>query len=219
MASPSTQRLNLLFPPAQFQSLCRSISALEAIISPEWVDRYYSYQNDWSESEEFFEMRNGAGDYVMVCFRPEGIVINGFAHESKRDDLVAGMGMMTGLPPFFHEFMFEEPVKTIGSTFCIWALKDENEWTIGNVAFPDGPFGDGSQLLLSVFDGLPESYRNWALDYYDELEGLDLELVASIYRFEPITVDLALALNPDLDDWESLSKDLDSIGYPYQNLY
>ena len=66
MDKPSTENLNLLASPAKFQSLCKSISTLEAIICPEWEFRYYSYQKDWSATEEFCEMRNGQGDQLSL---------------------------------------------------------------------------------------------------------------------------------------------------------
>ncbi|MDF1698687.1 MAG: hypothetical protein P1U56_22735 [Saprospiraceae bacterium] len=42
---------------------------MEAIISPEWEYRYYSYQKDWSEIEEFCEMRNGHGRLSINSIR------------------------------------------------------------------------------------------------------------------------------------------------------
>jgi hypothetical protein len=57
MNNLSTQNLELLSTPSAFQKLCKSISALEAIICPDWEYRYFSYQKDWSPYEEFCEMR------------------------------------------------------------------------------------------------------------------------------------------------------------------
>ena len=83
MQKPSTENLNLIPKPIELQNLCKSISAIEAIISPLWEYRYYSYQKDWSETEEFCEMRNGQGDQMLILFRNDGICINGFASESE----------------------------------------------------------------------------------------------------------------------------------------
>lgn len=63
------------------QNICKSIAVLDAIISQEWEYRYYSYNYQWGENEEFFEMRNGEGDQMLILFREDGCVINGFAHE------------------------------------------------------------------------------------------------------------------------------------------
>ena len=147
MSIPSTENLNLIPKPEDLQKLCKSISALEAIISPEWEYRYYSYQKDWSESEEFCEMRNGQGDQMLIVFSKDGNCINGFAQESEMNgwknipiedkksfmDKLFGSkketktvltqeiqsGVVTELPQVFNEFVFGEPVKSIGTTFCI----------------------------------------------------------------------------------------------------
>lgn len=55
----STKELNL--PDRQkLQTICKVISVLDAILSQEWEYRYYSYNNKWSENEEFFEIRDGS---------------------------------------------------------------------------------------------------------------------------------------------------------------
>ncbi len=78
----STQNLKNLPSPIDLQKLCKSISALEAIISPDWEYRYFSYQNDWSETEELCKMRTGQGDQLLILFSKNGTCINGFANES-----------------------------------------------------------------------------------------------------------------------------------------
>ena len=55
----STKNLHLLPDPSVLKEICKSLAALEAMICPEWEYRYYSYQKDWSATEEFCEMRNG----------------------------------------------------------------------------------------------------------------------------------------------------------------
>jgi hypothetical protein len=79
----STKNLGLLPKGKEFQNICKSISALEAIICPEWEYRYFSYDKDWIESEEICEIRNGLGDQLLILFSNTGIVINGFVHGSQ----------------------------------------------------------------------------------------------------------------------------------------
>ena len=83
MSEISTEKLNLLPKPFVLRQICKSISALEAILSQDWQDRYYSYQKDWSDKEEVCEMRNGQGGQMLILFTKEGTCINGFAHESR----------------------------------------------------------------------------------------------------------------------------------------
>lgn len=52
------------------RDLCRSIAMLEAILSPEWEDRLYSFDAHWSSSEEMASMLNGSGDEYAIVFSP-----------------------------------------------------------------------------------------------------------------------------------------------------
>ena len=224
MLKPSTKNLQYLPKPDQFQQLCKSISALEAILCPEWEYRYYSYNKNWSESEEFCEMRNGTGDHMLILFHKSGIVINGFAHESKmngwrlNDSKKEYQGIWPGLvdklPDSFTEFIFGEPVKSIGTTFCIWCLNDHKNWQIGDFEYLDNSYKDGSEDLLELLDGNPKTYWDWAMDTY-EIENLDLEIIKAVYHNTPISLEMIHQLNPELGDLESLKSDLDEIGYDH----
>ncbi|WP_299365963.1 hypothetical protein [Winogradskyella sp.] len=243
----STENLNLLPNPKDLQKICKSISALEAIICPEWEYRYYSYQKDWSETEEFCEMRNGQGDQMLMLFSKNGTCINGFAHESemngwrnipieekksfveklfgsKKEDKtelaqIIPKGVVDDLPEVFNEFIFGEPVKSIGTTFCIWQTDNDNNWKIGEVDLPKDEYKDGSSDLLQLLDGKPLTYKNWAEEYYEgnfEENELRIELVERIYNGDLITKELVFELNPELDDFEQLKSDLNEIGYEHK---
>ena len=69
---------------------------------------------------------------------------------------------------------------------------------------------DGSEELLYIFDQNPDSYADWANEYYlDETEREPLEAadVARLYRYEPLTRATAETLNPELTDWPQLAAD------------
>lgn len=208
MSKISTKNLHLLPKPSELRHICKSISVLEAIICQDWEDRYYSYQKDWAENQEVFEMRNGEGDQMLVLFTEKGICMNGFAHECSQE---APIGMFKGLPEMFNEFIFGEPNASIGTTFCIWQTFNNENWQIGEIIFSDDNYKDGSQDLLSVLDGNPLSYQKWAEAYY-EID-LNLESVKDIYSGIELTKDLIKALNPELEDFEKLKSDLVEIGY------
>jgi len=220
---------------------------LEAIICPEWEYRYYSYQKEWSETEEFCEMRNGQGDQMLMVFSKNGTCINGFAHESEMNGWknipieekksfveklfgskketkteltqIIPKGVVDNLPKVFNDFIFGEPVKSIGTTFCVWQTELDNNWKIGKVDLPKDEYKDGSNDLLQLLDGKPLTYKNWAEEYYEENfeeNELKLELVEKIYKGAIITKELVLELNPELDDFEQLKSDLNEIGYEHK---
>lgn len=247
MKNLSTENLELLPNPNELKRICKSISALEAIICPEWEYRYYSFQKEWSETEEFCEMRNGQGDQMLIVFSKYGTCINGFAHESEMNGWrnipieekksiveklfgskketktkltqIVPKGVLDDLPTVFNEFIFGEPVKSIGTTFCIWQTETDNNWKIGKVDLPKDDYKDGSSDLLQLLDGNPSTYKNWAEEYYEEeFDGraLKLELVEKIYDGTVITKELVLELNPELDDFEQLKSDLNEVGYEHK---
>ena len=196
---------------ATLQRLCQSLAALDAINSPDPEFRYYTYNPVWDAQEALFEMSDGEGDQMLVLFRPEGCCINGFLSEY---DQAEKAQVTRGLPEAFEEFIFGEPVASIGTTFCVW-YTPAHGWQTGVVDSED----DGSEELLYIFDNEPETYADWANEYYldeTEREPLATEAVAAVYQHEPLTKTAALALNNELTDWPQLAADLMAIGYPQE---
>ena len=68
------------------QRLCQALAALDAINSPEAEYRYYTYNPAWGDDEAVFEMSDGEGDQLLVLFRPEGCVLNGFLSGAPQPD-------------------------------------------------------------------------------------------------------------------------------------
>ena len=195
----STHHLHLP-APADLQRLAQSLAALDAINSPDPEYRYYTYSPEWGEQEAVFEMNDGEGDQLIVLFRPEGCAINGYLlgyDEPVKTDLTRG------LPAAFQEFMFGEPVASIGTTFCLW-YTPEGGWQTGTVEDQD----NGSEELLFILDGQPATYAEWASEYYtDETDRqpITAAAVAPLYQRQPLTKAMALALNNELEDWPALA--------------
>ncbi len=206
----STKNLNLP-DRKKIQSICKSISVLDAIFSQEWEFRYYSYNNQWADDEEFCEMRNGSGDQMLILFRQDGCVINGFAHEYQQQEK---QKLTRNLPSIFNEFIFDEPVRSIGTTFCIWTTEQKN-WQVGEIE----SYEDNSEEMLNIFDENPQTYIDWATEYFEESyveSGISLETVTKIYNGQTLTKELVLSIVEKLEDWEQLEADLNEIGYPYE---
>jgi hypothetical protein len=206
----STQDYSTLPDAAALKQLSKALAALDAINSQDWEYRYYSYNAAWGPAEEVLEMRDGEGDQMLVLFRPEGCVINGFLHEYDQPDKAR---VTRGLPECFDEFMFGEPINSIGTTFCLW-YTPAHGWQTGVLENED----DGSEELLYIFDGSPETYTEWADEYYGEetdRSPIDVAAVAQVYQGTPLTKGLVLAIVDELEDWSQLAEDLQAIGYPY----
>lgn len=206
----STKELQLLPDSNKLRELCKALSVLDAILCQDWVYRYYSYNSEWSADEEFFEMRNGEGDQLLVLFNNAGTVINGYSTESAQEEKDQ---LTHGLPEVFHEFIFGEPVNSAGTTFCLWKTHGQ-EWKTGTNSGED----NHSEEMLSPLDGNPATYVKWAADYFKgsyHTDGISLDTVTKIYNQEPLTRDMILSLVEDLEDWEQLIDDLLEISYPH----
>lgn len=206
----STKNLVLLPDTEKLKAACKSMSVLDAILCQDWTYRYYSYNSEWSEDEEFCEMRNGEGQQLLILFKQEGVVINGFSADATAVD----KNKLTAvLPDIFHEFIFGEPVHSAGTTFCIWKQGNE-EWKSGFEPAED----DHSTELLTAFDGKPETYQQWATAYYQGSyvdSGIPLATVSGIFDQEPLTEEMVLSLVDVLEDWELLKEDLSEISYSH----
>lgn len=206
----SIKETGLLPDSTVLKRACKAMSVLDAIFCQDWVYRYYSYNSEWSNGEEFFEMRNGEGDQLLILFQEEGTVINGFSSEV--EEQVVKETLMKDLPETFHEFIFGEPVNSIGTTFCLWKTTGE-EWKTAASAATD----DHSEELLSTLDAQPATYLTWALDYFKgsyTTTGIPLATVIQIFEQQPLTKEMVLALVDNIEDWKQLKRDLAEISYP-----
>lgn len=202
----STDNFTQLPDKDNLRRICKALSVMDAILSQEWEYRYFSYNSRWGEGEEFFELRDGEGDHLLILFREEGCVINGFCHEYDQPDI---KDVTSGLPAIFNEFIFGEPVNSIGTTFCLWCDNNGN-WQGNSLK------QNCSADMLFAFDGKPETYVEWATDYFEESyadNGIPLNVVKSIYNGEPLTRQMVLSVVNAIEDWDLLQSDLEEIDY------
>ena len=209
----STRDLSGLPDILGFRRLAQALAMLDAILSPEWEPRYYSFNSQWADDEMMASMRNGSGDYWFALLTSAGVALHGLAHEypTFRHNL-PWPGIFDSLPPEFHANFLKEPAfDTANSTFCIWRRASDDAWSSGAVQLPPGEDPDGSGWLLEMLAGEPAQYVQFAAEYYER----DIELadVAAIYRHTALTEALVKGLNPEVS-LESLAGDMMEIGYP-----
>ncbi len=200
---------------------CRALAILDAILSPQWECRYYSFNSAWAVGEEMASMRNGSGDEYSIVFSPAGAYIRGFDHESPMspygNDGEPWPGVLDDVPPAFHPYV-EEPAFSDENdvpavTACLWRADGADRWHHGSIDFPDGrPDPDGTTHLFELLaDRSPEAFHRHAEEYYET--SVDLAAVRAIYALRPLTQQLVTALNPELT-LADLAEDLAETGYP-----
>lgn len=195
----------------------KAIAMLDAILSPEWDYRYYSFNSKWAAGEMMASMRNGSGDDYFILFNEHGAAIKGFDHESAmspwvKDPKAIWPGMYDGVPPEFSSFLNEPAFSMEDVTFCLWKRYVDPEWRCGVKDLPPEEDPDGSAWMLAELDGDPATYRSFAADYYEV--DLPLEVIQQIYAHLPLSDAMVKALNGQVT-LESVAADAAEIGYPH----
>jgi hypothetical protein len=194
----------------------QSLAVLDAIMSPDWEYRYYSFNAQWDTDEMMACRRNGSGDELYVLFNPVGAILKGFDHESfmspwAREEQSLWPHIFDRVPPEFQTFLTEPAFDIPNTTFCVWRRNEDPSWHVGNIEYPDGDEkSDGSEEQLSLFVGGPELYVRFANEYFEKT--IALELVSLVYNHEILTATLVKQLNPEADI-ASVEPELASIGY------
>ena len=213
----STRDLSQLPDVKGLRLLLQAMATLDAILCPEWQDRYYSFNSAWADGEEMGSMRNGSGDNFSAHFSSAGCWLKGFAHESVMSPYAhepkrVWPGILDAVPVEFAACLREPAFTVEDVTFCVWRRNADSSWGKGRIAFPrdvDDP--DGSEVLLSALDGRPETYQTYARDYFEK--ELEIASVEHIYKHRPLAQEIVASLNPELSLVE-LAADLKEIGYP-----
>jgi hypothetical protein len=209
----STRDLAKLPDIPSFRRLTRALAMLDAILSPDWQYRYYSFNSRWADGEMMASMRNGSGDHWFALLCPAGVALRGLAHEAPIFRPGSPWpGIFDSLPSDFHaNFLYEPAFDGANSTFCVWRRATDDRWSCGPVRLPPGDDPDGSGELLSILTGGPQQYSDFAGCYYGrQVAPTD---VAAVYAHRSLTQALIRRINLDVDA-ESLAGDIEEIGYP-----
>lgn len=188
------------------EKLCKSLAMLEAIISPDWEDRYYSFNSMWNKGSQMASMRDGEGGGYFMEFTKAGVMMKGIVKESR---LTEENNDLKAVPKEFKGFLKEPAFVEDQMTFLIWRRKVDKAWQ-SSLKKADWPKAKAEELL-SILDGKPETYKKWADKYYGEK--FPLAAIKKIYAFEPLDQKLIEQINPE-NNLEDLEEDIKEIGYP-----
>jgi hypothetical protein len=222
----STRDLSGLPDIDGLKRLMQSMALLDAILSPDWEYRWYSFNAKWSKGEQMGSMRNGSGDDLFALFTKDGCFLKGFWHESKmspyrKDPKSVWPGVLDSVPAVFDRGLHQAAFSMSDTTFCVWRQYSDTSWQVGKIKFPEvkprypgAPIDpDGSEWLLSPYDGKPETYLRYAQDYRSRAKSLTLDHVRHVYEQRPLTAKFVKEINPELT-LADLKADIDEIGYP-----
>jgi hypothetical protein len=212
----STKNLSQLPAIGRLRQLSQSLAMLDAILQREWEGRYYSFNAQWKPDEQMASMHNGEGDEWFCLFSAKGAFLKGLDHESlmaPANNSTGSLwpGLFDGLPAGFESAMNEPAFSIEQTSFCIWRTTGDTQWRRGDISFPPGNDPDGSEHLLAILDGNPNTYKEWAEEYYQR--PVNLPSVEAVYARTPLTGELVRDLNSETS-LSSLADDIAEIGYP-----
>jgi hypothetical protein len=197
---------------AAIQRRARALAMVEAIVCPEWENRYYSYNCKWGPGEEMASMRNGEGDDWFLLFGSFGAGIKGQAHETQLagdKELLAEARRC--LPETFSSFLSEPAFSWEWMSFCYWRSRQDEVWSRVVLPRPErAELEDGSAEFLALLHEPAAAYLEFAEWYYER--SLPLAFVEAIYRNEPLTEGAVKALNPDVS-LADIAADAAEIGF------
>ncbi|MEZ0070004.1 transcriptional regulator with XRE-family HTH domain [Streptacidiphilus sp. MAP12-20] len=209
--------------PEAVRARSKAMAMLDAVLSPEWPWRYYSYDTKWGASEELASMRDGCGNDYAVVFGGAGVYAQACYHESPINSYRVSPpepwpGLFESLPDAFRhlerEPAFLDRNGVQRATVCLWRERRDSAWRCGDVEIPDKDEhdADGAEWLFGLLlEGTAEAYVEFAAEYYEMAPAL--EAVQHVYDLEPLTQEVVSALNPAVQ-LEDLAEDAAQIGYP-----
>jgi hypothetical protein len=190
----------------ELRRVTQSLAMLDAILSPEWEYRYYSFNSAWGPGEEMASMRNGSGDDWFLLVDHAGAVIKGFAHELADGPLLS-QNIQAQAPADFSSFLNEPAFSMQQATFCYWRKAGDSSWN----KVDGGPSDDGTDGMLALLVSGPSGYKEWSENYFEVPVALDA--VAALFAHQPLTDATILALNP-YADFDFTYGQAQGIGYP-----
>lgn len=200
----------------ELKRISQSIATLDAIMMDDWDYRYFSFDAHWGEGEMLASMRNGSGDSYFILFNSFGAIIKGYGHESAMAEYTVDSGkvwpgVLDEAPPEFEAVLTDPAFVSEETSFCMWRKYSDSKWQTGKIEFPDEKDPDGSEDLLFMLDGNPNTYQQWAGEYYEK--DIPLDAVKAVYEHKPLTQQVVSRLNSERR-FEDLESDLDEIRYP-----
>jgi hypothetical protein len=206
---------------AELREHCRALALLEAVISPDWESRFYSFNSAWAPGQQMASMRDGSGNEWSIVFCAAGAYVRGFDHESPmsphaRDNDGPWPGVLDTVPEVFGQFV-EEPAFCDEEgmpvvTACLWREASDDCWQTGEIDFPERRIDpDGADSLFELLaDRSSDAYVRFAEDYYEI--AVDPATVKAILDHHLLTETLVAILNPEAT-LADLAADLTEIGY------
>ena len=176
----------------------KHLALLDAIIEPEWEYRYYSYNSNWSDTQEMASLRDSCGGEWFFLLDESNV---SFKCTSPVDGLVDNFDeIKKTLPERFTPFL-NEAAFSMDQGSCIWFIEDDIWVKLGK---------DISDLPnpIRIQEMTASDYCQFVEEIFEQK--IDQDVVQSIFDGN-FTIDMAKKINPSID-LDALQKDISEIG-------
>ena len=176
----------------------KKLAALDAILSPEWDYRYYSYNSKWSDLIEMASMRDGCGNEWFLWLTDCHAAYKMF---SKDDGYIDSPEALLKTLPNEYEHFVNEPAFSLDTISRIGYLNN-GEWIYLGIDVKYLP------LVERIYSMSKDDYFKWAYEYFEI--SVDTLLADAIWA-DPASLPTAKLINTDLDI-DAFKLDLIEIG-------
>ncbi len=182
----------------ELRNKLKHLALLDAIIEPEWEYRYYSYNSNWSDTEEMASLRDSCGGEWFFLLDENNV---SFKCTSPVDGLVDNFDEIKKSVPERFNPLLNEAAFSMGQGSCIWFIEN-NTWVKLGKEITDLP----NPIIIQ--DLTASDYCQFVEDIFEQ--EIDQEVVQSIFDGK-FTIDMAKKINPSID-LNALRQDISEIG-------
>lgn len=212
----STRNLSELPSPADLQLRMQELAALTAVFDIDYGEPTFAYYPKWTKHQQVGAVKNGSGDEMFVHFKNAGCFIKGFGHESamtphRTNPPQLWPKILDGVPVDFASSLKEPAFDVPNTTFVVWRLAEDEQWSTSDVDYPEGRDPDGSTDLLSRLLISAEDFTEWLADNYEV--DVDADIVADVFTHKPLSIARLQQLNSEAP-LHSLRSAVEQTAYP-----
>lgn len=189
-----------------FRRRNQALAVLDAIVSPDWTYRYYSFDSHWPNSLGMGSMRDGSGNYWYEVSKNNDCALVLCDIEIAKSENYNVLSCLDNINDSFR-LLLSDPAFQISEATQLLFSSNSEEWLACEEKYTERY----EFLLRHIIHWHAEDYVHWAAEYYES--DLNIEWVEKIYRFESLTREIASAINPNID-LDPLADEVKTIGYP-----
>lgn len=197
--SYSIQNINSLPSIKEVKKISQGLALVDAILMPEWEDRFFSFNNDWdgNKMEAMASMKDGTGNEYFINFTNHGVAGKVLYDEQ----LPTTKEHLFCIPDCLSGFKGEHAFNLDNASFFFWRERDSSFWE-------SSPNYLVSYPLLGFLVGGFEAYMDWAENYYEK--NINRDVLKDIFTSLKVNNDQLSIINADLslDDIEGDIKEI-----------